>query len=149
MRKNRFSADELIYICSWGILVAMIALAMFYYCGVSDLEKQIIPCWFKSLTGIPCPGCGSTRALLELAHGHIWNSIKLNPIVLYGFIIFGVYFITNTVAFSRNLLLTRKEDAHTHARMLYPHCGMKIKSRHVTVGVVIMLASYVLRLFYS
>src|SRR4029450_5129901 len=39
-------------------------------------------CTFRSLTGLACPGCGSTRALHQLLHGHIGNAFVLNPLLL-------------------------------------------------------------------
>ena len=38
-------------------------------------------CIFKWLTGYPCPGCGSTRALISLLHGDIKQSLWYNPVV--------------------------------------------------------------------
>jgi len=34
------------------------------------------------LTGFQCPGCGSTRALHQLMHGHLINAFTLNPLFL-------------------------------------------------------------------
>jgi len=36
-------------------------------------------CLFQSLTGFPCPGCGMTRAFIQLSQGHIREAIALNP----------------------------------------------------------------------
>jgi hypothetical protein len=36
-------------------------------------------CPFKALTGIPCPGCGMTRALLSLAKGDFQGAFHFNP----------------------------------------------------------------------
>lgn len=36
-------------------------------------------CLFYWLTGMPCPACGGTRALLALAHGDFFQSISWNP----------------------------------------------------------------------
>ena len=44
--------------------------------------KNISPCIFKNLTGIPCPSCGSTRATVQLIQGQFWNSILINPLSL-------------------------------------------------------------------
>ena len=37
-------------------------------------------CLFKNITGIPCPGCGSTRAVLQLTQGHFSHAALINPI---------------------------------------------------------------------
>ncbi|MCF6131666.1 DUF2752 domain-containing protein [Flavobacterium wongokense] len=36
-------------------------------------------CIIKSVTGYPCPSCGTTRAVSLLLHGKIIDSIVLNP----------------------------------------------------------------------
>jgi hypothetical protein len=38
-------------------------------------------CVFHSLTGLDCPGCGGTRALHQLLHGHVGEAFKLNPLL--------------------------------------------------------------------
>jgi hypothetical protein len=37
-------------------------------------------CLFKNVTGIPCPSCGATRALILFGQGEILESLLLNPI---------------------------------------------------------------------
>ena len=37
-------------------------------------------CPFKYVTGIPCPGCGGTRAFFALVHGHIAEAVMINPL---------------------------------------------------------------------
>jgi hypothetical protein len=39
------------------------------------------PCLFHALTGLNCPGCGSTRALHHLLHGDIGGALRLNPML--------------------------------------------------------------------
>ena len=36
-------------------------------------------CTFKQLTGLECPGCGTTRALHHLVHGRIGDAFLMNP----------------------------------------------------------------------
>lgn len=52
---------------SAAILGAMIVAVTFARPGHSGI---LPPCPFHSLTGLFCPGCGSTRALYLLVHGH-------------------------------------------------------------------------------
>lgn len=37
-------------------------------------------CPIHALTGLYCPGCGSTRAVHQLLHGNIGASLRLNPV---------------------------------------------------------------------
>lgn len=37
-----------------------------------------IPCVFKTVTGLQCPGCGNTRAVLALMRGEILAALKCN-----------------------------------------------------------------------
>ena len=37
-------------------------------------------CLFKRVTHVPCPSCGTTRALMELLHGNILASVSVNPL---------------------------------------------------------------------
>ena len=37
-------------------------------------------CVFRNQTGIPCAGCGITRAMVCLAHGHVSEAIAYHPL---------------------------------------------------------------------
>ena len=38
-----------------------------------------LACPFRTLTGIPCPLCGMTRAVVAAMHGHLLESLRFNP----------------------------------------------------------------------
>lgn len=40
------------------------------------------PCLFQALTGLYCPGCGSTRALHALVHGRLGTALGFNPLAV-------------------------------------------------------------------
>jgi hypothetical protein len=43
-------------------------------------------CPFNWLTGLQCPGCGTTRALHQLLHGNFEAAFRLNPMLFLGLI---------------------------------------------------------------
>jgi len=49
-------------------------------------------CPFRVLTGLQCPGCGSTRACYQLMHLHPIAAFKLNPLMMLTlpFILYGL-----------------------------------------------------------
>ena len=36
-------------------------------------------CLIKTITGVQCPSCGTTRSVFELLDGHLINSLQWNP----------------------------------------------------------------------
>jgi hypothetical protein len=51
-------------------------------------------CPFHRLTGLYCPGCGSTRALYQLLHGHLSQAVAYNPAMVAALPFLGYAFIT-------------------------------------------------------
>jgi hypothetical protein len=48
------------------------------------------PCVFRSLTGVPCPSCGTTRAALAFLDGNLVAAVAANPLVTAAGLIFVV-----------------------------------------------------------
>ncbi len=71
-------------------LAGYIWIYLSFRLNVHSLADLII-CPVKLETGIPCPSCGSTRALLHLFHGRVGQAILLNPI---GIILAGIMIAT-------------------------------------------------------
>lgn len=57
-----------------------------------------MPCVFHLITGLYCPGCGGTRALLYLIHGQVLQSFIYHPLVLYGTVIVAVELVSAATA---------------------------------------------------
>ena len=38
-------------------------------------------CLLRNVTGVPCPTCGSTRAVLALADGRVLDAVLFNPLL--------------------------------------------------------------------
>lgn len=53
-----------------------------------------IMCFFKEITGFPCPGCGITRAFMCILYGDLMQALWYNPIAVllaFGGILLLVY----------------------------------------------------------
>jgi hypothetical protein len=44
-------------------------------------DSAFIPCPFRSLTGMWCPGCGLTRATASLSQGDLGQALRFNALV--------------------------------------------------------------------
>lgn len=45
---------------------------------------KLTACSIRKMSGLPCPGCGGTRAFYYLFQGDFVRSLWLNPTVIYG-----------------------------------------------------------------
>ena len=62
-----------------GLWLALVATNV-WLAGYRD--QAITLCVFKRLTTVPCPGCGSTRAVLHLIHGRLGQAFAAQPLAL-------------------------------------------------------------------
>ncbi len=63
----------------WSLLLAGAAYLFVFEPGKSGFFPA---CPFRLLTGFTCPGCGTTRALHQILHGHFAAAFMLNPLLL-------------------------------------------------------------------
>jgi len=57
-----------------GLALVPAAIAL----SVSPFDP-VPPCPLRTITGVPCPLCGSTRGVIAAVHGHVGDAIALNP----------------------------------------------------------------------
>lgn len=89
---------------------------------------HLLPCPYKAITGIDCPGCGMQRAFIELLKGNLRASLHDYPALL-------------PVLFT--LLLT---FAHLYFKFR-KGASWVTGSFIITVGIV--MTSYMLKLFFG
>lgn len=91
-------------------------------------------CLFRAVTGLPCPGCGITRSVVDLAHGEISASFRHHP-----FGIFVLFLIAAQIPYRAVVLLHPGARAFRFptlwtGRIFWGTCGL-------------FLACWVVRLF--
>ncbi|HTQ52051.1 MAG TPA: DUF2752 domain-containing protein [Candidatus Acidoferrales bacterium] len=62
-----------------GVLLG--AAAVLYFFNPSKYGFYPV-CQFHQLTGLNCPGCGGTRAVYQLLHGHVLRAMQDNALVV-------------------------------------------------------------------
>jgi hypothetical protein len=65
-----------------GIWLLLIAGAAYLFLFEPGRTGFFPVCLFRLVTGLTCPGCGTTRALHQILHGHFQNAFMLNPLLL-------------------------------------------------------------------
>ncbi len=88
-----------------------------------------LPCTFLETTHMYCPGCGGTRAMMALFHGHIFKSLSYNPTVFFGVALIMYYEITVLMT-----ILSKKKRVY-YTKSMKP----------VIIYVIIVLAFFIIR----
>lgn len=87
-------------------------------------------CAMKQIFGIPCPGCGGTRAIKCLLSGDILDAIYYNA--------FAVYSIIGYLIF----LISRLLQKLTKGKIK----GIKFKSWYLFSALVVLVIQYIIKL---
>lgn len=65
---------------AWLILAGLSAMFAVSLLWRPPDEPLFIICPFRVFTGLPCPGCGMTRAFCAIGHGEVWRAINFNAL---------------------------------------------------------------------
>jgi len=67
-----------------SIFILLIPFLAYGYLAAADSYPALFPpCGLKTQLHLYCPGCGGTRAVGQLLHLHIIESLLCNPLVVY------------------------------------------------------------------
>lgn len=102
-----------------------------------ELLEKIPPCIFHYITGLYCPGCGGTRAVIALLSGKVFLSFILHPIVIY----IVIFFLVFLCRFIKSIIYNEKKTAILLPSWVY--CG--------ALGVVVInfLLKNILLVFFN
>jgi len=78
------------------LLVGVVASILVW---IPATRRVIPPCAFRELTGVYCPGCGTTRMLEALLHGDIGTALAMNPLGLVLLPLIGYVLVRDTFEF--------------------------------------------------
>ena len=59
--------------------VCLLGYCWLFYTMNKIEDANFSVCLFKNATNIPCPSCGTTRAVAQIAKGDVFSSIFINP----------------------------------------------------------------------
>ena len=85
--RNR--TDRFFYSIGKWIWLPLLIFGFWFSYGYFDMHMKdnvLYECKFRQATGLPCPGCGGTRAFVFLFKGDFIRSICYNPTVIYCFL---------------------------------------------------------------
>ncbi|MBS1689165.1 MAG: DUF2752 domain-containing protein [Bacteroidetes bacterium] len=88
-------------------------------------------CLFRHVTGIPCPSCGTTHALLALSHLHIADAFYFNPIgfiLAFAMLILPVWIIRDAIT---------KQDSFY---VFYRRLELLLSKRWVAIPFFVLIA---------
>jgi Protein of unknown function (DUF2752) len=75
-RRIGFDRAPMIALAVWlGLLVATVSAS-------AAMNRPVVLCSFRKLTGLPCPSCGATRGVLRILHGELVGGFLMNPLVM-------------------------------------------------------------------
>lgn len=96
MREHKKEETALFY-TGWALVFVAACIFLIYRLLPLPYDKLMVPCIFRSLCGLYCPGCGGTRAVSALLHGQILTSFVCHPLVLYTATLGGWFLISQSI----------------------------------------------------
>lgn len=112
------------------LLLCFVGYIWLFYVQTSAHSVGWMGCLFKKVYGIPCPACGSTRAVLALMNGDLKKSFLLNPdglLLFFVLLLFPVWVVIS---------ILRKDDSFY---WFYLKCEEFLQKKYTIIAFVILL----------
>lgn len=103
MKKKRLiylnEPEKSIYIAEIITVMAITVLTGLFMilCRNVPAFADMMTCKFKEVSGLPCPSCGGTRAVICLLHGQILKSLYYHAAVIYIVVLCVIFFISQSL----------------------------------------------------
>lgn len=115
------------------IIVAFVPIVVGLFAVALGRAINHTICPFFTLTGLPCPGCGGTRAMFSLAHGDIIQAFTYNA--------FAIFLVAGMTSLWLRWVYRRLSDPAASI--------MEPKRIYIIVFLVITVAWFIFRIAYS
>ncbi len=88
------------------VAVVLLGLAYIFFIDPEKSPGATMSCFTYACTGLYCPGCGDTRALHALTHGHVIRAFDYNLLFPFIVIILAWYYLVGltTLLFRRRVM---------------------------------------------
>ncbi|MBR1623276.1 MAG: DUF2752 domain-containing protein [Pseudobutyrivibrio sp.] len=80
---------------------AQIGILVIVYVLVFKITGHGIPCIFRTITGLKCPGCGMTHALSAMAGGHFKEAASYNILSVSLLPILAIYLVYRSYKYTK------------------------------------------------
>ncbi|MFQ7574244.1 MAG: DUF2752 domain-containing protein [Lachnospira sp.] len=131
---HRFHTKDLEYQMYWlSILIILIFLVSYagtYVLAEATGNHGLLECKMKELFGIPCPGCGGTRAVISTLKGKFISAVYYNVFAFYCTVVYIIFFVSQTLR-----LITKGKVP-----------GLHVRNSYFVVAIVLLAVQYILKL---
>ncbi|WMJ73182.1 DUF2752 domain-containing protein [Cytophagaceae bacterium ABcell3] len=129
--------NKLYMLLSVACLAGYIWLTIAFYMYNTNKENAFSMCMIKNVTGIPCPSCGSTRAVMALLNGGLAESVLLNP---FGVIVLSIMVLAPLwILFD---LMLNKSSLH----LFYNKAETFFRKKYIAVPLIILVLANWIRI---
>lgn len=128
--RKTINYDNGMYITGWCLAACLAFLLLCFRLTGFSFGSYMYACVLHTLTGLYCPGCGGTRAIMFLLHGDFLRSFLYHPLVPYAAAVYGWFMISQTIQrLSRNRI----------------RIGMHYRDIYLWLALILLTASFVIK----
>ena len=91
-------------------------------------------CPFKLIFGVPCPGCGTTRAIKYLFNGDIQRAFYTNPVGLLAFFVLCVVILVKGIDIIRGT---------NYTQTIFVRSFNNLRQRHFSLYIALIITCFV------
>lgn len=100
----KYRTDTVFFYIGMIMIIPFLLIGLWFARFGFSEYKELFACSIKEMCGLPCPGCGGTRALYYMFRGNFLESFRYHAAVVYGILAY-LHFI--------GLYAYRRYAAHT------------------------------------